>query len=479
MVFTENNKYKRIFEIFEEITKIPHGSGNMEKISQHLVDFAKKNNLKYVLDDAKNVVIYKNATKGYEDSEPIILQGHIDMVCQKIPDSQIDFLIDGLEILKDGDFIKANGTTLGADNGIAVAIVMAILESDNLEHPPIEAVFTTDEEIGMLGAARLDTTLLSAKRMINLDSEEDDTVTVSCAGGIDFCAKLPLCHKTEKGTRVELVLSGLYGGHSGVEIHKNRVNADTLLGRVLLSLSDKLDFWLISVFGGDKSNAIPNYSKCEVCVEDGEQFKVLAEKILYEIKNEIAAKEPNFSFEIEICEDGEFSCIDANAKQEVLFVLANTPCGITEMSAEIEGLVETSLNLGVLETQKDSVFFKYALRSNKETALRFLTRRLESFFGATSAKTETSGFYPPWELNSNSKLQIIYSEVYKELLGKEPKIEAIHAGLECAVFSHNIEGIDCIAVGPTMFDVHTVNERLSISSTERIYDLVTEVLKRS
>lgn len=468
--------FSRVCEHFYKICEIPHGSGDMEKISDFCVDFAKKNNLKYVKDSACNVVIYKEASKGYENFEPIILQGHLDMVCQKENDIDFDFLTDKIKVLQDGDFLTADGTTLGADNGIAVAIIFAILENNELSHPAIEAVFTTDEEIGMIGATALDTSVLKSRKMINIDSEEDDTVTVSCAGGIDFTASLPTNYEEFVGTKISVTISGLKGGHSGVEIDKNRVNANVLMGKILKNLNG--EFKLISINGGTKGNAIPNTCNVEICVKDS---NVAHNKLLgcaSNIKKEIAHIEENFKLDFEIHNEiNTFSVLTDEIRDKIIYALLLSPNGIIDMSAEIMGLVETSLNLGILATESDKITFHYALRSNKNFALAFLMERLELFYKTANFTTHTGGFYPPWEYNSSSKLQEIYCNTYKEIVGQNPKVEAIHAGLECAVFSGSIKELDCISIGPSLFDVHTVNERMSLSSTKKLLSILIKMLE--
>lgn len=473
-----NYDSKRVFDYFLEICEIPHGSADMEKISNYCVDFAKKHNLRYIKDEAKNVVIYKPATKGYENAAPVILQGHMDMVCQKTPNSGFDFLTDSLEVYTDGDFIKAKGTTLGADNGIALAMVLAILENDKIPHPEIQVVFTTDEEIGMLGAGALDMSCLTAKRMINLDSEEDGVVTVSCAGGVDFKMALPFEKSNMTGSEVALVLSGLLGGHSGVDINKNRYNADMLAGRLLYKLSSRFNFGLISVNGGDKTNAIVNRCEIKLCCEDADALVSAANIYIAELKEEIKSAEPNFTAEFIKGNRGEYAVMDKKASDSLILTLCCVPNGVLNMSADIENLVETSLNLGILKTNENDVSMQFALRSNKKSALNALADRLECFAKGVNAIYETSGFYPPWEYRNDSPLRDTYIAVYKQFFDEEPKAEAIHAGLECAVFASKISGIDCIAMGPTLYDVHTVNERASISSIERTYKLLLEILKK-
>ncbi len=466
---------KAVFKYFEQLSAIHRGSGDMTAVADYCVDFAERHSLKVVRDNANNVIIYKAASKGYEKSEPIILQGHLDMVCQRTADCNIDFLSDGLRLYIDGDFIKAEGTTLGADNGIAVAMVLAILASDDIAHPAIEAVFTTDEEIGMVGALQLDGSLISAKRMINLDSEDQDVMTVSCAGGSDLKAVLPTDRKAFIGEKISLTLGGLKGGHSGVCIHEGRVNADILAGRVLDFLSKNAEFEIISINGGDKSNAIASACTVELATDNAEKTKAVLSENLQEIKNEIAHREGDFTFEITTGEKAEYSVI-AN-KSDLIYLLLLAPNGVQEMSVEIEGLVETSLNLGILKTEQDSVLFGHALRSNKKSALKFLEQKLIAFYSDKACKIKTGGHYPPWEYNANSTLQRVYIETYKNQFGESPRVEAIHAGLECGVFADMIEGFDAIAIGPQMYDVHTVSERLSISSTEQIYKLLLKILE--
>lgn len=473
-----NLNNERVFYYFEKLSSIPRGSGDMKAVAQYCVDFATEHGFKYIRDDADNVVIYKNGTSGYENQKPIILQGHLDMVCQKTPDSNINFEKDGLDLYVDGDFVKARGTTLGADNGIAVAMVLAILESDSIPHPPIEAVFTVDEEVGMIGARALDMSVLRGARMINLDSETEDTVTVSCAGGSDFKVTVPLETQLKSGALITIDIKGLKGGHSGVEIDKNRVNANMIAGRVLNELKSQFDFDIISINGGDKSNAIPNRCVVELCVSDLKEFTLSAQKCFDVIKSEIADREPQFAPEISAGSEGEYSVLDTKIKNKIIYTLLCAPNGITEMSAEIEGLVQTSLNLGVLMTNSDNVILHFALRSNKKSALVFLEQRLAAFFDNLGLTHETFGHYPPWEYKSDSDLRELYCSLYSEAFGASPKVEAIHAGLECGVFADGIKGLDCISIGPELYDVHTVNEKLSISSTKNLYALLIKILEK-
>ncbi len=468
---------KRVFHYFEEITKTPHGSGNTDKISEFCENFAKENCLKYIRDQFNNVIIYKNGTKGYENSEPIILQGHIDMVCQKAENKAIDFFNDGLDVFVDGDFVKADGTTLGADNGIAVAMIMAILESENYPHPPIEAVFTTDEETGMDGALGLDMSILKGKKMINLDSEEDDTMTVSCCGGLCLKAEIPFERKSMLGSKVILVIKGLQGGHSGVEIHKGRVNANSLMGRVLNHLRNGVAFNLISFNGGDKTNAITNLCKAEFLTENPSALTKEISSFISVLKKEFSSREPNFTAEIDVIENARENIIDGNIADKFISVLATAPQGVMTMSADIPDLVETSTNLGVVVTEENNLVIRHSFRSNKASAIEYLKEQVTALYRNINCSIECYGEYPSWEFKSNSALQELYKECYKEHFNKDVNVAAIHAGLECGVFSSAIEGLDCISIGPNMFDVHTVNEKLSVSSTENLFNVLLSLLK--
>ncbi len=469
---------KRVFEYFEEICSVPHGSGNMEQISQYCLDFAKRHGLRAVRDAANNVVIYKNGTAGYEASAPVILQGHLDMVCQKTDDCSTDFEKDGIRPYIDGDFVRAEGTTLGADNGIAVAMTLAILASDDIAHPPIEALFTTDEETGMYGAMALDAKLLSGKKMINMDAEEPGTVTVSCAGGSNFLMTLSYTPMRVRGTHITVCISGLQGGHSGIEIHKGRVNADILMGRILHEAKAGGDFRLIGANGGDKGNAIPLACSAELVVENAQVF---AEKLQYSmdiIQREICDREPNAALTVSVGEMGEFDVLPQADSDRLIQLLLCAPCGVMDMSVSIEGLVETSLNLGILKTQNNVVELLFTLRSNKLSALDFLEKRLLVLAKAFGCSTKTDGHYPAWEYKADSALRELCKECYHTLCGEEAKVEAIHAGLECGVFASKIPGLDCVAIGPALFDVHTVSERLSISSTAQTFALVKMILAK-
>ena len=466
---------KRVFELFEEISSVPRGSGNMEAIGQFCLDFASENNLEAYKDEAGNVVVFKPASIGYENADTVMLQGHMDIVCQKEADIDFDFEKQGLDLIIDGDFVTANGTTLGADNGIAMAMAMAILEDTTLAHPAIEAVFTVDEEIGLVGASKIDCTNLKSKKMINIDSDESNRVIVSCAGGCDTVVEIPTKKETKNGTCVTLILKGLKGGHSGCEIDKERVNANILAGRILNHLSLTNDFEIISINGGDKGNAITN--RCEICLLANESVIPAIKEYLEEIKTEISDREENFGWELNTSK-GDFEVLTTPTTKEFIYILNQVPNGIIAMSTSIKGLVETSLNLGILETTQDLIKMQFMLRSNKRSPLVALAEKLENFFSNFDCKIETFGMYFPWEFKKNSALQEVCKDVYKDVLGFEPEITAIHAGLECGMFSDKMSDLDCIAIGPDIIGGHTTEERMKISSVKDIYECVLEILKR-
>ena len=471
-------KPQKVFEYFEKISSIPRGSGDTKKISEFCVEFAKEHNLEYYHDSSNNVIIYKNATKGYEDSPAVILQGHLDMVCQKDEGVNKDFEKDGLDIYIDGDFIKAKGTTLGADNGIAVAYALAILDSDELQHPKLEAVFTTDEEIGMLGAIDLDMSRLSGRRMINMDMEGEGTLTVSCAGGSDFGVNVAVDRKSIMSKAVSVTLRGLKGGHSGVEINSGRVNANVLMARLLQKIKDCEGFCIESFDGGDKGNAIPLLSNAIFVADDIDMVYREINSYAGVIKDEISLREPDFVFDINILEEKERNVIEQQLSKKLVYLVLCAPNGVVDMSKEIDNLVETSLNLGILKTEEEKIFILHTLRSNKKSALTFMEDKLKTFYECIDCEINTGGHYPPWEFNNKSVMQGIYQETAKGILGFTPECVAIHAGLECGVFSSALDGLDCISIGPDMFDIHTTKETLDIHSTERMYNLVCQVLKK-
>lgn len=474
-------KPERVFYYFEELCKIPHGSGNIEAISNYLVDFAKEHEIKYVQDEMKNVILFKDATEGYENSGTVMLQGHMDMVCAKRPDVSFDFLSEGLKLGIDGDYIHANGTTLGGDNGIAVAYILALMEAKDLKHPALEGVITVDEEIGLLGAKGLDCSELKSKCLINMDSEEEGVLTVGCAGGLRTRTRLPIGYMEAEGISCKLRLEGLKGGHSGVDIPLGRANANVLMGRVLFRLTQCADFTIVKIEGGEADNAIPRFCEAEVLfLGDEEQMKA-AQECLDTLRQEIAVEyrtnDPDIQLIFEPDEKKNTQAFSYVTTEKLIFLLYNLPNGVMRMSPDIEGLVQTSLNLGVLKTEEDVIAMEHAVRSSLESEKHMTADRVVYMVQFLGGECICGEEYPGWAYDPDSRIRELMIRVYEEMNGKKPVVEAIHAGLECGLISAKIEGLDCVSVGPDMSDVHTPEERLKISSVERVWDYMIKVLE--
>ena len=468
MAKLEGLQPQNVLHYFEILCSIPHGSGDMQRISDYCVEFAKERGLRYVQDDHYNVVIYKPATEGYEDHPTVILQGHLDMVCEKDEDCDIDFATDGLRLNHDGEYLFAEGTTLGGDDGIAVAYALALLDSKEYKHPALECVFTVDEEVGMLGADAMDMSVLEGRLLLNCDSEDEGVLTVSCAGGGQADLVLPVAWEdAETGWRVSV--EELVGGHSGVEIHRARANANKVLAGVLKELPVRL----CSMDGGSKDNAIPRASVAYVCTEV-ENFDELFLARCKELV--LPAEEVHVRY---TCEKVALSRkMDEASSCAVLGLLNDLPNGVQVMSADIEGLVQTSLNLGILATEADAVRMVFSVRSSVNEEKRALLNRLRALAGEYGASYEESGTYPAWEYRKESRLRDTMVQTYESLFGATPKVEAIHAGLECGLFCDRLEGLDAVSFGPQMHDIHTSRERLNIASVERTWNYLLAVLER-
>lgn len=475
----DGRKPEKVFQFFEEIAGIPHGSGNIKEISNYLVDFAKKRNLKYRQDEKLNVIIWKDGTSGYEESDTIILQGHMDMVAVKTADCQKDMEREGLEFQVDGDILSAKDTSLGADNGIAVAYELALLDSDDIAHPPIEAVFTVDEEIGLLGASYLDASDLKGKILLNIDSEDEGVFTVSCAGGATVECVLPFRTEPINAQIIEIKMDGFAGGHSGVEINKGRANANCALGRVLLNVFQNVGMRIMAVNGGEKDNAIAKISEAAIAVnpESVDKAKEIIENTFAEICEEYKTTDPNAKIQLNVTEEGLSEALSGPATLAVIISLVNMPNGIQRMNPEMPEMVQTSLNLGILRTNGNSVTLSYAVRSSKESEKYYLIEKLRSMTEIFGGEVKVSGEYPGWEYRADSKLRETAVSAYKVLYNEEPVVEGIHAGLECGLFADKIEGLDAISFGPDMRNVHTTDEILSISSTERTWKLLLKILE--
>jgi dipeptidase D len=470
-----------VFKYFEEICAIPHGSDNTSTISQYCVDFAKSHDLKYVQDELGNVIIYKPASAGYEASKPIILQGHLDMVCEKNfeSDSKHDFEKDGLRLAQTDDFIYAKGTTLGADDGIAVAICLAILEDDSIKHPPLEILLTVDEEIGMLGINALDFSKLSAKRMINIDNEKEGELLVSSAGGMRSKCSIPVRYVEKSGSKYNIVLCGLRGGHSGSEIDKYRGNANILMGRLLHFIGKNINFDLCYLKGGLQDNAIPREAQAEILVheKDAYEFEELISRFEATIQNEFRIIEKNITI---YCEDKGPSterALTAKTKERVVFLLMTIPDGVQKMSPETDSLVQTSLNAGIMRLRENSFNMQICIRSSVSSEKYALGDKLKYLTETIGGTYSAEGDYPAWEYNSKSELRDIMFRTYQQCMGHNPTLAGIHAGLECGIAYKNIPGVDIVSIGPDIDNIHTPKEKLSIPSTQRIWMYLLKVLE--
>lgn len=476
MPVLDNLEPKAVFSFFEQLCAIPHGSGNTRAVSDWVAGFAKARGLWYVQDAADNVVIKKPASPGYEKAEPVILQGHIDMVCEKAPGCEKDMTREGLDLAVDGDVVFAKGTTLGGDDGAAVAIMLAVLDDDALPHPPVEAVFTADEEVGLLGAAALDTSVLEGRRLINLDSEAEGIFTVSCAGGARANCSIPVTREPFAGTALLLTVEGLRGGHSGAEIDKGRANANKLLGRALYALHGRTDFRVCSVRGGMADNAIPTCAEA-VLTGDEAAVRAAAEELQRALNAEYHAVDPEIRIRVERCETA-LEPMSARSTEDTVTFLLCAPNGIFAMSAEIAGLVQTSLNLGILDTEADTLKASFSVRSSVDTQKQMLLDMLRCLTERLGGGMGTTGEYPGWAYRDDSPLRELMVRVFTEQYGYAPKIEAIHAGLECGLFAGKLKGLDCISLGPDMEAIHTPGEKLHIASTQRTWALLAETLRQ-
>lgn len=482
-----------VFTFFEEICGIPHGSGNTQQISNYLAEFARKRNLEYYQDVLGNVIIIKEATPGYEDHEPVMLQGHMDMVAVKEPDCGIDMQKDGLKLAVEGDWLTAEGTSLGGDDGIALAYGLALLDGEEYRHPRIELVFTVDEEVGMDGARALSVSPLKAERLINLDSEEEGIFLSGCAGGARVNMVLSFERKLKQGIPCKIRVSGLKGGHSGGEIHKERGNGICILGRVLARLGEKLDLCLCGLEGGVADNAIP-VSACADLLVTGyvaqeeektplslDECRELVAGVCAEtsamLRGELADKDEDVRIEAAFQDTEKAEVMGEALSKRAIDLLNSLPYGVQAMSRAMPGLVETSLNPGVLRMSEDKIRISISVRSSIDSAKDALVGKLKSLAYLAGAGTEVTGDYPGWAYRKVSPLRDKMVEVYRDLYQKEPVVQAIHAGVECGLLAHKIPGLDCVSIGPDMKDIHTTGEMLSIPSVKRMWEYLLRVLE--
>ena len=479
MKILQNLEPKKVFSYFEEISQIPRGSGNEKAISDYLVSVAKKLNLEVIQDEALNVIIKKPATKGYENAPTVIIQGHMDMVCEKNKGTDHDFEKDPLKLRVIDDMVYATDTTLGADNGIAVAYALAILDSNDIPHPALEVLVTTDEETGMSGAMAVSKEHINGTILLNLDNEEEGHLLVSCAGGIR--SKHTLNGDLEALSNEELLhiaVRGLKGGHSGMEINKERGNSNKIMGRILKSL-EVIEYKLASLNGGSKNNAIPREADAIIAIDkkDLEKAKEIINSWNDILKNELKAQDPGVN--VSILENSEKveKIFTKDSTKKAVNLLYLIPSGINTNSVEIEGLVESSTNLGVVTTISDKIEYDSAIRSSIASLKDEIVLRSKTVAELIGADFETTASYPEWQYDSESKIREICQDVHKRMYGKEAKIVAIHAGVECGLFNERLGKLDMISFGPDLFDVHTPQEHISIKSVKNVWEYLLEVLK--
>ncbi|MBD5490259.1 MAG: aminoacyl-histidine dipeptidase [Lachnospiraceae bacterium] len=487
-----------VFHYFEEITRIPHGSGNVKQISDYLKKFAVDRGLECIQDELFNIIIIKEATPGYEQEEPYILQGHMDMVAVSAPDCDIDMTKDPLKLCVENGRIHAQGTSLGGDDGIAVAYALALLDADNISHPRLEVILTVDEETGMEGAKGIDLSMLRGRRLINLDQEEEGVVITSCAGGARVDVSIPLQEEAAQQSATEqnrqlmqVKITGLLGGHSGIEINKGRGNANCLLGRILKGMSERFAISLVTMRGGVADNAIPREAEATILVDITHIEAAIAyvQEEAGRIKQELGDKDPEFAVgcrtvnQQEIpdgkkgSENGrEMKRYDAASTVQAFTCLCKLPNGVIAMSRDLEGLVQTSLNLGVAALEQGALKLSYAVRSSVDEDREALCRQMQEIAGETGAVAEVRNTYTGWAYRTESPLRDIIVEIYEKMYGKKPVLEAIHAGVECGILASKIPNLDCVSIGPDMADVHTAQESLDIASVQRMWEYLQAVL---
>lgn len=472
----------RVFYFFEKISEIPRGSGNEKAVSDYIVSYANNRGLEAIQDKANNILIRKAGTKGYENSPTVILQGHIDMVCEKNNDTKHDFLTDPLKLRIDGDFIYAEGTTLGADNGIAVAYALALLDSDDIPHPPLEVVMTTDEEVGMGGADFFNASQLKGKIFFNMDTEEEGYLVVSCCGGVKATLHLPIEREDVEVGMIPIGVSikGLKGGHSGMDINLQRANANKLMGRVLSVIKNSFECRIASINGGLMDNAISRENETVLLVKpnDIEGIKNLTADLQATFLKEYRGSDIGIEISVQKLNETVIKVFTKQTSDRAIAVLTLIPYGVRTVSLEMEGLVESSSNIGIVKTLENEIQFSSAVRSSVGSRKSMILEEIDTIAQLVGGMVDYKGSYPAWEFNPDSKLLDIFKETYRDMYNKEAIIQSIHAGLECGLFSDKVKGLDMISFGPDMFDVHTPDEKLSISSTTRVWEYLNTILKK-
>lgn len=466
-----------VFGFFEKICSIPHGSGDTKRISDYLVSFAQERGLRYIQDELNNVILFAPGSAGYEDHEPVILQGHMDMVCEKDADCPIDFSVDGLDVTHDGECVFARGTTLGGDDGIAVAYALALLDDKKIPHPPLEVIITVDEETGMFGADGIDLSGLKGKRMINLDSEDEGIFTVSCAGGARSTITMPAPRHAVYGPCIRLSVDGLAGGHSGVEIQKNRANANKVMGELLSQIKQRIPLCLTALSGGSKDNAIPRSCTASLVAMgmDLEPINAIVTELQAKIRREYDEPEAVISADnIDALGGNALSTKDTD---KVIGLLCAAPNGVQAMCADMPELVQTSLNMGISKLEGEVFRMTFSVRSSVNQEKMDLLARLRELAKLYDCECSEVGHYPAWEYKTDSALRELMVDKYTAMFGKAPQVVSIHAGLECGLFGQKIPGLDSVSMGPQMHDIHTSREKLEIASTQRMWNYLLSVLE--
>ena len=465
-----------VFAYFEKLCSIPHGSGNTKAISDYLVSFAKEQGIRYIQDELNNVIFFQEGTCGLENRAPVILQGHMDMVCEKDEDCPIDMQTQGLDVTHDGSYVFARGTTLGGDNGIAVAYALALLADKTIPHPPLEVIITVDEETGMDGAAGIDLSMLKSRTLLNMDSEEEGIFTVSCAGGAGVIMALSAQRRPVYGPCIRLTVEGLQGGHSGVEIHKKRANANKVMGQLLGRVQEIMPICLTSFSGGAKDNAIPRSCQATFVAlgMNPERINDIVAALQQEIRSQYDEPEAVITGDNVDALGG--NAVSAEQTAKIISLLCAVPNGVQAMSQNIDGLVQTSLNLGIARLDEDMVLH-FSVRSSVEEEKHQLIEKLRQLCLFHGGQFTVTGEYPAWEYRADSPLRDTMCRVYQQMYGKEAQVVAIHAGLECGLLGKKLPGLDCVSIGPEMHDIHTSREKLGIASVERTWQFLMEVLK--
>ena len=475
---SEHKKAKEILHWFEELSKVPRASKNEAKIRSWLEDWAKKNSFESKTDKAGNLVIRVPATKGYEGSTGIVLQGHLDMVCEKTPDSNHDFSKDPIKFVYEGEWLHADKTTLGADNGIAIAMAMVVATDKEIAHPPLELLFTVDEETGLTGANSLEGGFIKGKILLNLDSEDEGVFTVGCAGGLNTISTFPLEFENfPSGYKcVKINAGGMKGGHSGVDIHRWRANAIVVLGRALAHLMRGTDLRIADITGGSAHNAIPRDATAVIAVKDHDKATKLLSEFEKTVKREFKNTDPELALTIKPETNTPQKVLTSSATTKTIDVALAIPHGVAAMSTDIETLVETSNNFANISIENQKLKILTSQRSSLPSRLGCITEKIRAFAKVAGGDSVDEGGYPPWPVNMNSPLLAKCTNLYEKKFGKKPTVEAIHAGLECGIIGDKYEGMDMISFGPTMKNVHSPDEKLHVPSIGKVWDFTVELL---